>query len=99
MYSRNATPAHRIVRVSQGSCSGARYVGEMYGDAANRVRVSGYTLVDVGASYRLPPQTTLALNAQNLFDRDYTATCYGDDADGCYAGLERTVVGSLKYNW
>ncbi|WP_225580455.1 TonB-dependent siderophore receptor [Pseudomonas sp. PDM16] len=78
---------------------GARYIGEMYGDTANQVRVSSYTLVDAGAHYRLTPQIIVALNAQNLFDREYTSTCYGDEVDGCFAGVERTLIGSVKYDW
>ncbi|MNF04963.1 Ferrichrome-iron receptor precursor [compost metagenome] len=71
----------------------------MYGDAANRVRLDDYTLVDAAASYQLTPQVSVGLNVQNLFDRDYTATCYGNEVDGCYPGVERTVIGRVSYNW
>ncbi|MBO3277092.1 TonB-dependent siderophore receptor [Pseudomonas schmalbachii] len=79
--------------------TGVRYVGSMYGDAANRVRLDDYTLVDAAASYQLTPQVSVGLNVQNLFDRDYTATCYGNEVDGCYPGVERTVIGRVSYSW
>ncbi|SDP26162.1 TonB-dependent siderophore receptor [Pseudomonas jinjuensis] len=79
--------------------AGVRYVGSMYGDAANNVRLDDYTLVDAAASYKLTPQVSVGLNVQNLFDRDYTATCYGNEVDGCYPGVERSVIGQVRYNW
>ena len=35
----------------------------------------------------------LALNARNLFDREYYGTC--DVNGGCFRGEARTVVGSM----
>lgn len=76
---------------------GARYTGVLYGDNANTFHIDNYTLFDAGAQYRLNEHVTLALNAQNLLDERYVATC--DDAYECYPGLRRTVLTSVKYSW
>ncbi len=75
---------------------GVRYVGQTYGDDANTVSVGGYTTFDAAASYKVTKDVTLAVNATNLFDREYVATSYyGTD----YYGDRRKVVGTLKYSW
>jgi iron complex outermembrane receptor protein len=76
---------------------GARYTGELYGDNDNTFHVDSYTLFDAGASYPLNKNVTLAVNAQNLFNKTYTATC--DDLYECYPGLRRIVLTSVKYSW
>jgi len=40
--------------------------------------------------------TSLALNATNLFDKEYLATC---DGFYCYAGDPRRLTASLNYAW
>ncbi|MGE8501818.1 MAG: TonB-dependent siderophore receptor [Pseudomonas sp.] len=77
--------------------AGARYVGSMYGNPANTFGADSYTLFDASASYKLTPQVTLAVYAQNLLNEDYTATC--DSATSCYVGLERNLMTSVKYSW
>lgn len=77
--------------------AGARYVGSMYGNNANTFGADSYTLFDASASYKLTPQVTLAVYAQNLLNEDYTATC--DAATSCYLGLERNLMTSVKYSW
>lgn len=77
--------------------AGARYVGSMYGNNANTFGADSYTLFDASASYKLTPQVTLAVYAQNLLNEDYTATC--DAATSCYPGLERNLMTSVKYSW
>ena len=77
--------------------AGARYVGSMYGTNANDFGADSYTLFDASASYKLTPQVTLAVYAQNLLNEDYTATC--DSATSCYVGLERNLMTSVKYSW
>lgn len=77
--------------------AGARYVGSMYGNNANTFGADSYTLFDASASYKLTPQVTLAIYAQNLLNEEYTATC--DSATSCYLGLERNLMTSVKYSW
>jgi len=83
--------------------AGARYVGSTYGDAANSFKVDSYTLVDAMVSYPLGKLDAsldgldLTLNAVNLFDEDYVAGCFSNV--GCQYGQQRTVYGSVTYNW
>jgi iron complex outermembrane recepter protein len=75
---------------------GVRYVGQSYGDKENTVKVSGYTLVDLSALYKVTENVSLQVTAKNLFDRQYETTCY---YGSCYYGDRRTVLGTLKYTW
>lgn len=75
---------------------GVRYVGQTFGDAENTVSVDGYTVVDASVKYKVTDNLSLAVNATNLFDREYQTTCYYGT---CYYGDRRKVVGTLKYTW
>ncbi|GHS84431.1 ligand-gated channel [Pseudomonas sp. PAGU 2196] len=83
--------------------AGARYVGSTYGDAQNSFKVDSYALVDAMVSYQLGKLDAslkgveLALNASNLFDKKYVAGCFSDM--GCQYGQQRTVYGTVTYNW
>ncbi|NIE73964.1 TonB-dependent siderophore receptor [Pantoea sp. Ap-967] len=77
--------------------AGARYTGVLYGDNANTYHIDNYTLFDAGASYPLNNNVTLSVNAQNLLDTKYVATC--DDSYECYPGMRRTLLTSVKYSW
>ncbi|WP_447748788.1 TonB-dependent siderophore receptor [Pseudomonas nicosulfuronedens] len=76
---------------------GVRYTGSLYGNNANTYHVDNYTLFDAGVSYPLNNNVTLSVNAQNLLDEEYAATC--DSPISCYPGLRRTVMTSVKYSW
>lgn len=76
---------------------GARYTGVLYGDNANTFHIDNYTLFDAGVSYPVNKNVTVSLNAQNLLDEKYVATC--DDSYECYPGLRRTLLSSVKYSW
>lgn len=39
---------------------------------------------------------SVAVNANNLFNKDYLASC---DGYYCYYGDQRSVVGSVSYKW
>ncbi|MGB9098096.1 ferrichrome porin FhuA [Erwinia sp.] len=87
--------------------AGVRYVGEskgLYssGDKLNQnFNVASYTTVDALVKYDLGrfglPGSSLAVNVNNLFDRDYVASCYRDYA--CYWGAERQVVGTATFRF
>jgi iron complex outermembrane receptor protein len=51
--------------------AGVRYVGARYANAANTVRVPGYTVVDTSLNWRVSKQTALTLRVYNLFNRYY----------------------------
>jgi len=76
---------------------GARYTGSLFGDNQNTFHVNSYTLFDAGVSYPVNKNVTLGLNAQNVFDKRFVATC--DDPYECYPGVRRTLLGSVKYSW
>jgi len=82
---------------------GARYVGQTYGDNANKFDVPGYTLFDAALRYdfgKADPKLEglkASINVSNLLDKKYVSSCIGDT--GCYWGEGRTVYGTLKYSW
>ena len=83
--------------------AGARYVGSTYGDAANSFKVDHYSVVDALISYQLGKVDAslagmeVSLNASNLFDKEYVAGCFS--TLGCQYGQQRTVYGTVAYNW
>ncbi|WP_428664819.1 TonB-dependent siderophore receptor [Reyranella sp.] len=82
---------------------GVRYIGPQPGDTVNSFIVPGFTLYDAVVSYDLGavmPKlqgASLQLNATNLFDTQYVASCA--NANFCSYGLGRNVYASLKYKW
>ncbi|WP_068014356.1 TonB-dependent siderophore receptor [Rhodoplanes sp. Z2-YC6860] len=87
-----------------GIGAGVRYVGEAYADNANQVRIPSYTLYDAALYYDfayLRPDLKgwkAQLNALNLFDHYYVASCV-INVNYCGMGQARTVLLALKYNW
>ncbi|MDD2058566.1 TonB-dependent siderophore receptor [Pseudomonas sp. GD03860] len=83
--------------------AGARYVGSTFGDSANSFKVDSYTVVDALVAYQLGKLDAsldgveVSLNATNLFDEDYVAGCFS--TVGCQYGQQRTVYGTVTYNW
>ncbi|WP_342240456.1 TonB-dependent siderophore receptor [Inquilinus sp. OTU3971] len=82
--------------------AGLRYIGSSYRDDDNTTgRNDAVTLFDAAIRYDLgevEPRLDglqLAVNASNLFDRDYTTCAQGY----CYQGLGQTVIGSIRYRW
>lgn len=86
-----------------GAGAGARYVGSSWGDTANTLKVPGYTLFDAAVHYDIPNITSLkdnlrlALNATNLANKEYVASCYS--YSWCWYGSQRTVQASATYQW
>ena len=86
-----------------GFGAGVRYFGPTWGNAANTLLLPGYPLVDAAIHYDLGefnPKMAgarLALNASNLMNTQYVATCTSVSA--CFYGAERQVTLTLRYNW
>ncbi|MGX7741097.1 TonB-dependent siderophore receptor [Rhodopseudomonas parapalustris] len=82
---------------------GIRHVGASYGDDANTLRTPAYTVVDAALKYDLAnvaPRlkgTTLTLNVNNLFDKEYYSSC--SSGFYCQFGNRRTVLAGIKYRW
>nr|WP_276571621.1 TonB-dependent siderophore receptor [Bradyrhizobium sp. dw_78] len=79
---------------------GARYLGNTE-NTANTYTMPAVTVFDAMASYDFGAKNpslkglSLALNVTNLFDRQYISFC----TNGCYYGLRRNVLATLKYRW
>jgi vitamin B12 transporter len=66
----------------------AQYVGSSFEDAANRVELDEYLLVDVRASYQASDSLEIYGRVENLFDEHYETTrLYGTLGRGVYAGF------------
>ncbi|KAA6185643.1 TonB-dependent vitamin B12 receptor [Thiohalocapsa marina] len=62
--------------------------GRSFDDAANTVRLDGYTLVDLRAEYAFSDALRLQARLDNLFDEDYeTAAWYNQPGRGLYVTL------------
>ena len=63
--------------------------------------VASYTLADAMVKYDLArlglPGSSVAVNVNNLFDREYVSSCYKDYA--CYWGAERQVVATATFRF
>jgi iron complex outermembrane receptor protein len=76
--------------------AGVRYIGRTPGDFENTFFVPSYTLVDAALRYSIG-SFRLAINANNIFDKEYVSTCFS--IGSCYYGNRRTVIGTLAYTW
>lgn len=79
---------------------GVRYVGSTE-NTANTYTIPAATVFDAMVSYDFGVKNpslrglSLALNVTNLTDRQYISFC----TNGCYYGLRRNVLATLKYDW
>lgn len=73
---------------------GVRYVGPRYRDMENTQLDRSYFLTDASIYYQRGPWR-VSINGHNLFDKEYVANC----TFGCFRGMERMVLGSLRYRW
>lgn len=58
--------------------AGVRYVDARYADMANRNELPSYTVVDATLSWQALRNTTLGLQVNNLFDRQYAQSQYNE---------------------
>ncbi|MCK7260265.1 ferrichrome porin FhuA [Enterobacter asburiae] len=81
--------------------TGVRYTGSSYGDPANSFKVGSYTVVDALVRYDLArvgmAGSNVALHVNNLFDREYVASCF--NTYGCFWGAERQVVATATFRF
>lgn len=84
-----------------GLGAGLRHVGPTYGDLANHLRIAAYTLFDAALRYDAGKvggmRLNLALNASNLADRRYVATCTA--ATSCSYGSGRSLRVTARLSW
>lgn len=79
-----------------GGNAGVRFVGQSAGDILNTILIPNYTLFDVGLRTHFRA-FDFNVNATNLGNRRYVATCTG--ASYCGYGFARNVVGAVKYHF
>lgn len=83
--------------------AGVRYVGSSAGDRLNTFDVPSYTLFDASLNYDMSSLHDglsgwkVAVNATNLTDKTYIASCIS--LNTCYFGIGRSVIGRLQYRW
>ncbi len=81
---------------------GARFLGSSYAYpdsnlAYGTLKTKNVTLFDFAIGYAMTENWRVQGNIQNLFDKQYVAEC--NNAARCYWGAERTIQGTLMYNW
>ncbi|MFC0409905.1 TonB-dependent siderophore receptor [Roseomonas elaeocarpi] len=82
---------------------GVRYVGSTYGNTTNTFKVDDVTLFDaairydVGAAIPQAKGLELTLNANNIADKSYVASCSSEVA--CYYGNRLLLLGGVRLKW
>lgn len=79
-----------------GFGGGVRYIGASFADPANLLVVPSTILGDASIHYEWE-NWRLALNAINITDETYVASCA--TANSCFYGDRRRVTGSIGYKW
>ncbi|WP_333499091.1 ferrichrome porin FhuA [Kluyvera sp. CHPC 1.2972] len=90
--------------------AGVRYTGSTVsyyksdtttGKKNEQFSVGGYTVADAMVKYDLArvglPGSSIAVNVNNLFNREYVSSCYSEYA--CYWGAERQVVATATFRF
>lgn len=83
--------------------AGVRYIGTSQGNNANTFQVAAATLFDAMISYDFGAVSedmkglSLQVNAKNLADKTYVASCAS--AYACFYGEGRSVMATLKKTW
>ena len=75
---------------------GLRFVGSRYNNNANASLLGSHTVVDTMVNYMVTDNVSVAINATNLFDREYVSS---NTFGSRFYGDGRTVLATLKYSW
>lgn len=102
---RNQATAWGHYRFDQGPMAGfdlgagVRYTEGIQADRENTREVPSYTLVDAALGYDFShlgiDGLSARVNANNLLDKEYVASCYS--LNYCYFGAERSVMATVTY--
>lgn len=79
-----------------GIGAGVRHIGKQAGDDANSFDTPDYTLLDMAIYYETGPWH-FQLNANNLTDKNYIASCTSTTA--CYSGDPRMLMLNTSYKF
>ncbi|EAO9947671.1 ferrichrome porin FhuA [Salmonella enterica] len=81
--------------------TGGRFIGSSYGDPANSFKVGSAAVMDAVVKYDLArfgmAGSSIAVNVNNLLDREYVASCF--QTYGCFWGAERQVVATATFRF
>ena len=81
--------------------TGGRFIGSSYGDPANTFKVGSAAVMDAVVKYDLArfgmAGSSLAVNVNNLLDREYVSSCF--QTYGCFWGAERQVVATATFRF
>ncbi|EOB9998435.1 ferrichrome porin FhuA [Cronobacter sakazakii] len=81
--------------------TGGRFIGSSYGDPANTFKVGSAALMDTVVKYDLArvglPGSSVAVNVNNLLDREYVSSCF--QTYGCFWGAERQVTATATFRF
>ncbi len=81
--------------------TGGRFMGKSYGDPANSFEVGSAAVMDAVVKYDLGRfglnGSSVAVNVNNLLDREYVASCF--QTYGCFWGAERQVVATATFRF
>jgi len=81
--------------------TGGRFIGSSYGDPANSFKVGSAAVMDAVVKYDLArfglAGSSLAVNVNNLLDREYVSSCF--QTYGCFWGAERQVVATATFRF
>ena len=83
--------------------AGVRYIGDSPADPIGEYTVPHYTLYDammkydLGNAWPVLQGATLQMNAKNLTNKQYVASCSGKYA--CFYGNGRSLIASIQYLW
>lgn len=82
---------------SQNESNGTAFPAPTFAPTPNRIVTDGYTVFDALLAYDFGNGLAFSINARNLFDKEYFATCLsrGD----CFPGEQRTVIGTLGFRF
>lgn len=81
--------------------TGGRFIGSSFGDPANSFKVGSAAVMDAVVKYDLGRfglnGSSIALNINNLLNREYVASCF--ETYGCFWGAERQAVATATFRF
>ncbi len=78
--------------------AGVRFVGGIYADNQNTVKLPSRALIDAAVKYQVTENVALSVNATNLFDKEFISDV-DTFSNSAFYGDRRKVLGTLKYTW
>ncbi|WP_110876326.1 ferrichrome porin FhuA [Franconibacter helveticus] len=81
--------------------TGGRFIGSSYGDPENTFKVGSAAVMDAVVKYDLArvglAGSSVAVNVNNLLDREYVSSCF--QTYGCFWGAERQVTATATFRF